>query len=130
LEKAWSAFGTPEGFGGWFSARVEGEWAQGNAVMLLWPSGSKNEIYLEKVEAPYLFSYQWHPGGSYMLADLPRSEVTTVTIKLSETQDGIELLLVETGFENIPDERRLQVLGLNNEGWDEEIENIRKYIEA
>lgn len=130
LDKVWNAVATPEGFAGWFLAKVEGEWKQGNSVVLNWPSGSKNEIVLSRIEPKEVFAYQWHPGDSYLVADLPVEELTTVTMRLREIPEGTELALTETGFENIPEERRLKVLGLNTEGWDEELENIRKYVEA
>jgi uncharacterized protein YndB with AHSA1/START domain len=128
--KVWNAIATPEGFAGWFLARVEGVWAAGKSVILNWPSGSKNEIYLVAIEPESHFAYQWHPGGLFLLADHPTSELTTVSMKLRDVEGRTELHLLETGFDNVPDERRLSVLGMNSAGWDEETENIRKYVEA
>ena len=130
LDKVWNAIATPEGFAGWFLARVEGDWAAGNDVALVWPSGNSNQIRLKTIDKPNTFAYQWHPGGYGDLDAFPESELTTVTMSLREVSGGTELRLVESGFEAIPDDRRLKVLGLNTEGWDEETENIRKYVEA
>jgi uncharacterized protein YndB with AHSA1/START domain len=130
LDKAWDAVATPEGFAGWFTCRVEGEWTQGNAVKLHWPSGSVTEIRLDRIEPKSVFAYKWHPGGYSALITEHESELTTVTMALKEIAGGTELHLTESGFENIPDERRLEALGMNTEGWVEEMENIRKYVEA
>jgi uncharacterized protein YndB with AHSA1/START domain len=130
LDKAWNAIATPEGFHGWFSAKVEGDWKEGEAVLLRWPSGNANEIRLNKIQPKSLFVYQWHPGEYNKLDAYPESELTTITMRLREVPDGTELSLVESGFENVSEDRRLKVLGLNTEGWEEELENIRKYVEA
>ncbi len=130
LDKVWNAIATPEGFAGWFSPRVEGKWKEGESILLFWPSGSSNQILLTKIQPKSLFAYQWHPGDFNNLSDHPSAELTTVTMRLREVPEGTELALTESGFENIPDERRLRVLGLNTEGWDEELENVRKYVEA
>jgi uncharacterized protein YndB with AHSA1/START domain len=123
LEKVWKAISTPEGFAGWFSTKVQG-------VELVWPSGNSNEILLSVIDPETHFAYQWHPGAYAKMSDFPLSELTTVSIILRAVDGGTEIHLVESGFENIPDERRLKVIGMNTEGWDEELENIRKYVEA
>jgi uncharacterized protein YndB with AHSA1/START domain len=129
IQKVWNAIGTPEGFAGWFLAKVEGDWKVGETVTLLWPSGNANDIILSTIDEPVAFAYRWHPGDYAKLADFPFDQLTTVTMTLKETEGGTELHLTETGFENLSDDRRAKVLGLNTEGWDEELENIRKYVE-
>ncbi len=130
LEKAWKAVGTVEGFEGWFLCKVIGDWTPGNIVTLQWPSGSTNEIRIVTIQPTTEFAYQWHPGGIAKIAEFPEAELTTVTMTLTPTEKGVDLLLRESGFSNISEERRLKSIGMNTQGWDEEIENIRKYIEA
>ena len=109
LNKVWDAIGTPEGFSGWFTCTVDGEWKTGSAVKLTWPSGSFNEILLAALNPPSEMAYQWHPGDSGGISDHPVSELTTVTMRLREIPEGTELHLTEAGFENVPEERRLRV---------------------
>jgi uncharacterized protein YndB with AHSA1/START domain len=130
LEKVWKAIGTPEGIKGWFTCTVQGEWKEGSTVSLVWPSGNTNEIIVTSLKFQEEMAYKWHPGDYGDIAKHPESELTTVTMRLRAVGDQTELHLTETGFENIPDDRKLRVLGLNVEGWDEELENIRKYVEA
>lgn len=129
LQKVWNAIGTPAGFEGWFSTKVEGDWRAGETVTLRWPSGNVNDILLHIINEPTVFAYKWHPGDYAKLADFPLDQLTTVTMTLYEIEGGTELRLVETGFENLSDDRRSKALGLNTEGWDEELENIRKFVE-
>lgn len=130
LDKVWNAIGTPEGFQGWFKSTVIGDWGVGQTVTLQWPSGSSLEIRIVASEPKSRFVYSWHPGGAHKIADLPEAELTTIAFDLREVAEGVELKLVESGFEAIPDERRLKVLGMNTAGWDEELEAIRTYVEA
>ncbi len=130
LQRVWDAIATPEGFAGWFLTRVEGKWMAGETVVLYWPSGKANDIILHIIDEPRVFAYKWHPGDYAKVSDFPQEQLTTVTMKLTEMDEGTELHLTETGFENISEDRRAKSLGLNTEGWDEELENIRKYVEA
>ena len=131
LDKVWNAVGTPAGFQGWFLCTIQdGDWVEGNRLKLTWPSGSFTEIILSALRPPSEVVYQWHPGGLGGIEQYPEAELTTVTMRLRETAEGTELHLTESGFENIPEERRLKALGMNSAGWDEETENIRKYVEA
>jgi uncharacterized protein YndB with AHSA1/START domain len=130
LQNVWNAIGTQEGFEGWFLTKVEGQWKVGETVTLRWASGNANDIILTTIDEPIAFAFRWHPGDYAKLSDFPLSELTTVTMTLRETEIGIELNLTESGFENLSDERRSKALGLNSEGWDEELENIRKYVEG
>lgn len=130
LEKVWGLIGTAEGFHTWFKVNVVGEWVAGNDVTITWASGTANEIRIAKIAPPNEFAFQWHPGVCGKLSEFPESELTTVTFRLSGSGSGTTLHLTETGFDAIPDDRRLKVLGLNTEGWDEELEAIRSHAEA
>ena len=129
-DKVWTAIATPAGFEGWFTCKVIGDWGLNQAVTLLWPSGNSNEIRIVALTPQSDFAYQWHPGDYAKLGDYPEAELTTVAFHLKPSSEGTEMELVESGFGNIPEDRRLKVMGLNTEGWDEELENIRKYVEA
>lgn len=130
IEKVWGLLGTPEGFGIWFKTAVHGTWSEGEIVDLVWPDGNANEIRITAINRPHHLAFQWHPGEFAKIADYPESELTTVSFRLSEAGERAELHLIEEGFEAIPDERRLRVLGLNTEGWDDELVSIRAHAEA
>lgn len=130
IEKAWRCFGTPEGFNGWFTRTLDGKWAAGEQVVLGWGGGTQCEIRIVELDEPNVFSYQWHPGESGMLSLYPESQLTTVRFELRSIEGGTEVRLKEWDFDNIPDERRAKALGLNTEGWDEELENFRVHAES
>ena len=130
IGKVWTAIATPEGFEGWFTCKVIGDWGLSQVVILRWPSGNSNEIRIVALNPQTEFAYQWHPGDYGQLSDYPEEQLTTVSFRLKPSVEGTEMEMVEGDFTTIPDERRLKVLGLNTEGWDEELENIRKFVEA
>lgn len=130
LEKVWTAIATPGGFEGWFKCKVSGLWEVGKIVTLTWPSGSKNEIRIVALNPQTDFHFQWHPGSCLTLDVHPENQLTTVMFYLRPGSDVTEMEIVESGFANVPEDRRAEVLALNSEGWDEEMENIRTYVEA
>ena len=130
LDKVWTAIATPGGFEGWFTCKVDGDWALNERVTLRWPSGNSNEIRIVALNPQSEFAFQWHPGGYAQLGDYPEAQLTTVTFRLTPTSEGTEMDMIEGDFARIPEERRLKVMGLNTEGWNDELENIRKYVEA
>jgi hypothetical protein len=57
------------------------------------------------------------------------SEPTTLVLFELEDMDGGTLLkVVESGFDNIPAERRLKAFRMNSRGWDEQMTNIETYL--
>jgi hypothetical protein len=38
------------------------------------------------------------------------------------------LLLAESGFENVPSDRRLEAFRMNDGGWTQQMENIEAYV--
>jgi hypothetical protein len=51
-----------------------------------------------------------------------------VEFTLTETDDGVLLRIVESGFENIPADRRVAAFEGNSEGWAKQTELVRKYL--
>ena len=53
-----------------------------------------------------------------------------VEYRLADAGNGTRLTVVESGFAALPDDIRENALRDNTQGWDEQIENIRTYLEA
>ena len=47
---------------------------------------------------------------------------------LTETDDGVLLRIVESGFDKIPADRRASAFEHNSEGWAKQTELVRKYL--
>ncbi len=53
---------------------------------------------------------------------------TLVEFRLEKTTSGTRLLLTESGFDNIPSDRRLEAFRMNDGGWTEQMKNIETYV--
>ena len=45
-------------------------------------------------------------------------------------EDGTLLSVVESGFDNVPPERRLGAFRMNSEGWDIQTKNLERHVAA
>ena len=75
------------------------------------------------------FAYQWHPGEDCPIEKYPLNEMTTVRFTLEPVADGTKLVMVESGFENLPDSRRASSFEANSGGWTSELVKIAPLVE-
>jgi uncharacterized protein YndB with AHSA1/START domain len=82
------------------------------------------------MEPERLFSFTWHPYAIDPDVDYSGETPTLVEFRLEKTADGTSLTVTESGFDNIPDIRRLEAFRMNDGGWTEQMKNIEKYVVA
>jgi len=128
--RVWRALTDPAQFSSWFEVDLKDPFTPGARVR--GPVRSPGyehltmEIAIDRVEPERLFSWRWHPGGD---ADIdPAEPATLVVFELAEVPEGTRLTVTESGFDRIPLARRAKAYRENNEGWDGQLENIRKYL--
>ncbi|WP_233841855.1 SRPBCC family protein [Dyella sp. 2HG41-7] len=133
--KVWRVLADAESFGNWFGVAlkgkrfVAGEPCEGNITYpgyehLLW------QVVVERVEPERLLSFRWHPYAIDTEHDYSKEPLTLVQFELEETGDGTLLRLVESGFDKIPPERRMDAFRMNSKGWDAQMVNIDNYVAA
>jgi uncharacterized protein YndB with AHSA1/START domain len=133
-ERVWRALSNAKEFGTWFGARLDDQvFVPGQRVRGQITIRSFEHVWfvviVEKMEAPHLFSYRWHPYAVDPAVDYSKEEPTLVTFTLKETPDNATLLtVVESGFDNVPPHRRLEAFRMNNNGWDGQLKNIVNYV--
>lgn len=128
--KVWDAITTREGWSGWFSDDVLGEFQVGQTIRLdFGKHGVCAALVVERVEGQSL-SIQWHPGEDCDLDKYPREQMTTIKFELSDHPEGTRFVMSESGFERIPEERRAKCVDLNTEGWDYELDELRAWLES
>lgn len=133
--KVWRALTTAEDFGKWFGVNFEnkafkaGQSTQGQITF----PGYEHllmDILIDRLEPETLFSWRWHPYAIDATKDYSREETTLVVFELKDVEDGTLLTVVESGFDKIPPERRLEAYRMNSGGWDIQVENINKHVTA
>jgi uncharacterized protein YndB with AHSA1/START domain len=84
------------------------------------------------MEPERLFSFTWpHPKSiekEHYSPDYSKEPSTLVEFRLEKTSTGTLLLVTESGFENLPGDRRLEAFRQNEGGWTEQMKNIEKYV--
>jgi uncharacterized protein YndB with AHSA1/START domain len=124
-ERVWTALTRPEELLRWFpTQRAEIDLRPGGSVLFEWEEDTA-EAVVDVVEPPGRFVFRWRPMG----LDRP---YTTVSFTLEAISDGIgtRVVLVESGFASLPDQIRQQSQAGNDEGWAEELDELKEYLEA
>ncbi|WP_347927481.1 SRPBCC family protein [Pseudomonas helvetica] len=129
----WRALANAESFGKWFGVALEGkrfvagERTQGQITYpgyehLVW------DVQVARVEPERVFAFRWHPYAVEPDMDYSSEPTTLVLFELEDMDGGTLLKVVESGFDNIPAERRLKAFRMNSRGWDEQMTNIETYL--
>ncbi len=107
ISQVWRALTDYREFGEWFRVKLDGPFVPG--------------------EKQY-FSFTWHPYAVDPKIDYSNEAPTLVEFRLTKTTSGTLLVLTESGFENIPSDRRLEAFRRNDGGWAEQMKNIEKHV--
>jgi len=145
LERVWRAISDPGEFGAWFGVAFDGPFVAGARVTgRIVPTkvdaeiakaqepyvGAKFECSIDRVEPMRLFSFRWNPYGVEQGVDYSKEATTLVTFALEEAPGGTKLTITESGFDQIPLERRAKAFSANAEGWAMQAKLIENYLEA
>ena len=143
LRRVWRAISDSSEFGTWFGVTFEGPFVAGaplrgkitgtkvdpEVAELQKPhEGKAFDIIVEQMEPERLFSFRWHPYSIEPGMDYSKEPTTLVTFRLDETPDGVQLTLTESGFDQIPLERRAKAFAANDGGWSHQMVLISKYL--
>lgn len=130
--RVWRALTNAEEFGEWFRVKLEGPFAVGKSVhgRITYPGYEHMTmaISVERVDAEHLFSFRWHPYSIDPKVDYSKEATTLVEFRLKEVSGGTLLTVVESGFEKLPADRRAEAFRMNDSGWQEQIENVRRHV--
>ncbi len=134
ISRVWKALTDYKEFGQWFCVKIEGPFVVGQPACgyLTYP-GYENlrwEVQVKQMETEKLFSYTWHPYAVDPSVDYSTETPTLVEFRLEEIPDGTRLTVIESGFDKIPDHRRSDAMRMNDGGWEEQLQNIERYVGA
>ena len=124
--RVWAALTTAEGLGTWFGNSATIDLRPGGTARIVWSSGEKAELRIERVEEPTVFGFSWHIYG--LPDDDPRR--TYVEFTLEPVGAGTRLTVVETGFAQLADDAHKDAHGGNTQGWASELGELVDYLDA
>jgi uncharacterized protein YndB with AHSA1/START domain len=134
VPRVWRALTDHRQFGDWFQVKLEepfevGALARGRITH----PGYEHVVWqarIETIEPQSRFAFSWHPYAVDPAVDYSREPPTRVEFTLEPTAAGTRLHLVESGFDGIPSSRRAEALRMNDSGWTQQMENIRRHLES
>jgi len=142
-DRVWRAISDAAEFGAWFGMELDGNFAPGAEVRgRVKPTTADAEVakmqekyagmpvafYVERVEPMTILSYRWHPFAIDTAVDYSNEPMTLVTFTLESAEGGTMLTIVESGFDAIPLERRVDAFEANEEGWAMQLQLIEKHL--
>jgi uncharacterized protein YndB with AHSA1/START domain len=133
--RVWRALSDAEEFGRWFGMDFNGQTFAVNARAKgrITHPGYEHvvvELLIERIEPERLLSWRWHPGAIDTSVDYSEEPTTLVEFELKEVDSGTLLSVVESGFDKLPLSRRQEAFRMNNAGWDGQMRNIEKHVNA
>lgn len=130
--RVWQALADSQKFGEWFGVKMLGEFAPGARLKgKILHKGYENAQFvltIEQIEPERMLSWRWHPNAHDPHADYSAEPTTLVAFDLKDAPDGTLLTVVESGFDSIPVERRLEAYRSNTQGWEIQVQAINTYV--
>jgi uncharacterized protein YndB with AHSA1/START domain len=132
VSRVWRALTDYREFGEWFRVKLDGPFVPGKTSTghITWPGYEhlKWEAVVQDMEPEQYFSYTWHPYAIDPNVDYSTETPTLVEFRLEKTATGTLLMVTESGFEDVPSERRLEAFRKNEGGWEQQMKNIETYV--
>ena len=132
VSRVWRALTDYREFGEWFRVRIDGPFEPGKVStgQVTYPGYEhlKWEAVVQKMEPERLFSFTWHPAAIDPKIDYSKEPPTLVEFRLEKIPTGTKLVVIESGFDKLPSDRRLEAFRMNEGGWAEQIKNIESHV--
>lgn len=143
LKRVWRALSDSNEFGAWFGVKFDCPFTPGARMRgrIVGTSVDDDvakaqrqfkdmpfEITIDRIEPERLLSFRWHPNAVDRTRDYSHEPTTLIEFTLEEAADGVMLTVTESGFDQIPLERRAEAFKSNEQGWGMVIKLIEKYL--
>jgi uncharacterized protein YndB with AHSA1/START domain len=135
VARVWRALTDHKEFGIWFRVELEGPFVVGQISRgrTTYPGyeGMKWEATIVAMEPERLFAFKWCPYEHEDERDLSQAPQTLVEFRIEPTSTGTRLVISESGFDALPDDkRRLDALRSNTQGWEQQMRSLATYAET
>ncbi len=128
----WRALTDFRQFGEWFRVKIESPFVVGEVSTghMTYPGYEHVQwnATITKIEPEQFFSYTWHPYAVDPKMDYSNEMPTLVEFRLEKTATGTLLIVTESGFDNIPSDRRAEAFRMDDGGWTAQMKNIENHV--
>jgi uncharacterized protein YndB with AHSA1/START domain len=131
--RVWRALTDAGEFGAWFGVTLTAPFAPGETVYASARYRGTTVSFsmaVERMEPERLLALRWHPFAVDPAIDYTREPTTLVEFALSPSPEGTLLTVTESGFDQIPLERRATAFAMNDAGWAAQVQNIARHVHA
>ena len=132
VSRVWRALTDYREFGEWFRVKLDRPFVPGEVSTghITWPGYEhlKWEAVVQEMDPEQYFSYTWHPYAMDPNVDYSLETPTLVEFRLEKTANGTLLVVTESGFDDIPAERRDEAFRKDDGGWAQQVKNIETYV--
>jgi uncharacterized protein YndB with AHSA1/START domain len=132
VARVWRALTDSREFGEWFQVSLEGAFVEGKTVggQLTFPGYEhvRMEVHVKSIRPETYFAYTWHPYSVDPKVDYTKETPTLVEFRLEPAQNGSLLIVTESGFDKIPNDRQAQAFRMNTQGWEQQLKSIEAYV--
>jgi len=131
--RVWHALADMRQFGAWFGVDLPAGSFQPGA-QVAGPITSPGYTHLtmrvavEQVEPERLLSFRWHPNAMESNVEYDQEPTTLVVFELKDSGDSVLLTVDESGFDQLPANRRADAYRGNDSGWAEQMANIARHL--
>lgn len=136
LSRVWHALTDYGEFGAWFRVALDGPFKAGEEATgtITWP-GYEHVTWratVQEIEPQQYFAFTWHPYAVDAAIDYSSETPTLVEFRLEPISGaaatGTRVTVTESGFSDLPDERRDVAFARNREGWTQQMKNLEEYV--
>ena len=132
VARVWQALTDYREFGEWFRVALEGPFKPGHVSRghVTYPGYEhvKLEAKVKEMQREKLFSFTWHPYPADPQKDYSKETPTLVEFRLEPTANGTLLRVTESGFDKLPNDRRVEAFSMNDEGWVTQMKNLEEHL--
>ena len=132
VARVWQAIADHKEFGEWFRVQLDNPFELGVTTTgnLTFP-GHEDVAWVsltEQMEHERLFAFSWPPSAVDPDTEYDKDAKVLVEFRLEPTESGTRLTITESGFQQFPEAKRLEVLRSNIEGWDIQAKNVASHV--
>lgn len=132
VSRVWRAIVDSHEFGAWFRANFDSPFKVGEpAVGQITLPGYEHITFravIQAIDPEQYFAFTWHPYSVDRAIDYSEETPTLVEFHLEKTANGTLLKVTESGFMDVPEQRRDEAFRRNNEGWEQQMKNVEEYV--